>query len=152
MDQRQRLVEQVLAAHQQTSRLLLGTDLSGLFDADLTMPQLKVLVLLHREGAMSGHQLADQLAVSTPTVSGMVDRLVDRGMLTRRADERDRRVRLVALSESGAQVVASVHEAGWQFGRDLMDRMELEDLQALAQGLQAFTRAARARQDERSRT
>src|SRR5690625_7912342 len=86
------------------------------------MPQLKVLVLLHREGAMSGHRLADQLAVSTPTVSGMVDRLVDRGMLTRRADERDRRVRLVALSESGAQVVASVYEAGWQFGRDQIGR------------------------------
>ncbi len=144
MDQRQRLIEEVLTAHEHASRLLLDNDLSDLFDATLTMQQLKVLVVLHRDGAMSGHQLAECLAVSTPTVSGMVDRLVDRGMITRSTDARDRRVRLVALTEAGDRMVASVHEAGWRIGRQLMDQMELADLQALARGLQALARAARA--------
>lgn len=142
VDPRERLIEQVLTAHELASRTFVDEDLSGLFDATLTMQQLKVMVVLHRDGALSGHELADRLAVSTPTVSGMVDRLVDRGMLTRSTDDRDRRVRLVALSEAGEQMVTSVHEAGWRIGRDVMERMALEDLQALAQGVQALARAA----------
>src|SRR5690625_7096663 len=142
VDPRERLIEQVLTAHELASRTFVDEDLSGLFDATLTMLQLMVRAVRHRDGALSGHELADRLAVSTPTVSGMVDRLVDRGMLTRSTDDRDRRVRLVALSEAGEQMVTSVHEAGWRIGRDVMERMALEDLQALAQGVQALARAA----------
>ncbi len=125
--------------------MLLREDLSELFDATLTMQQLKLMVVLHRDGPTSSHALADELAVSTPTVSGMVDRLADRGMLTRSTDARDRRVRLVALTDEGDRMVASVHEAGWRIGRDVMERMQLADLQALAQGVQALARAAHHR-------
>ncbi|WP_175477216.1 MarR family winged helix-turn-helix transcriptional regulator [Ruania alba] len=134
----------VLTAHEETSRLLLNEDLSSLFDSTLTLPQIHLMVLLYRDGAVSGHELADRLGVSTPTVSGMVDRLEAQQMVQRRADPGDRRVRLVALTVEGEQRVSSVHEAGWRIGRDLMDRMEMADLRALAQGMQALARAARA--------
>ncbi|HIZ34231.1 MAG TPA: MarR family transcriptional regulator [Candidatus Ruania gallistercoris] len=145
MDQRDELIERVLTAHEQSARVLLSEDLSDLFDATLTMQQIKLMVVLRRDGPTSGHELADRLAVSTPTVSGIVDRLAERGMLERRTDDRDRRVRLVALTTTGEQLVASVHEAGWRIGREVMDRMELADLRALAQGLAALAHAAQCR-------
>lgn len=145
VNQRDELIERVLEAHQQAARVLLSTDLSELFDATLTMQQVRLMAVLHRDGPTSGHALADELAVSTPTVSGMVDRLVERGILERRSDDRDRRVRLVALTAHGEQLVTSVHEAGWRIGRTLMDRMELADLRALAQGLAALAGAAHQR-------
>lgn len=148
VDQRDELIERVLTAHEQAARVLLSEDLSELFDATLTMQQIKLMVVLHRDGPTSGHELADNLAVSTPTVSGMVDRLVERGMIERRADERDRRVRLVALTTTGEQLVASVHEAGWRIGREVMDRMALTDLRALAQGLAALAHAAHLRAEQ----
>lgn len=145
VDERGDLIEQVLTAHEQAARVLLSEDLSQLFDATLTMQQIKLMVALHRDGPTSGHELADHLGVATPTVSGMVERLVERGMLERRTDDRDRRVRLVALTDAGEQLVASVHEAGWRIGREVMDRMELADLRALARGLAGLARAARLR-------
>ncbi|UFU03749.1 MarR family transcriptional regulator [Ruania suaedae] len=144
MDSRHQLVHQVLTAHEETSRLLLKEDLSTLFDATLTVPQIQLLALLYRDGPTSGHAVAEHLGVSTPTVSGMVDRLEGQGMVERRADPADRRVRLIALTGAGEQRVASVHEAGWRIGRELMERMELDDLRALARGMDALARAARS--------
>lgn len=148
VDHRDRLIEQVLTAHEEASRVFLGEDLSELFDATLTMQQLKLMVVLHRDGPTSSHALAEHLAVSTPTISGIVDRLVSRGMLSRSTDERDRRVRLVALTEDGHRMVSSVYEAGGQIGREVMERMSLADLEALARGLQALARAAHHRAGE----
>src|SRR5690625_5465945 len=54
VDPRERLIEQVLTAHELASRTFVDEDLSGLFDATLTMQQLKVMVVLHRDGALSG--------------------------------------------------------------------------------------------------
>ena len=54
----------------------------ALATVDLTLPQYRVLILLG-EGKEAASALADKLAVSRPSVTGVVDGLVARGLVQR---------------------------------------------------------------------
>ncbi|MHB1923508.1 MAG: MarR family winged helix-turn-helix transcriptional regulator [Acidimicrobiales bacterium] len=62
----------------------------GLAQVDLSLPQYRILMFL-AEGAVAASALADNLAVSRPSVTAVVDGLVSRGLVERRHDEGDRR-------------------------------------------------------------
>ncbi len=62
----------------------------SLADVDLTLPQYRLLSLL-AEGSSAGGVLAGRLAVSPPSITAVVDGLVERGLVERRHDAADRR-------------------------------------------------------------
>jgi DNA-binding MarR family transcriptional regulator len=68
------------------------------------MPQAKVLYLLS-VGDLNMSELVARLGVTLPTVSGVVDRLVDRGLIVRRADPSDRRRVFVGITPAGAELL-----------------------------------------------
>lgn len=76
---------------------------------NLTMQQLRVLRILYAEGPTRVSVLARRLQVSTPTVTGILDRLVRQRLAYRTDDPRDRRVVLNALTPEGEEVMASLH-------------------------------------------
>ncbi|MCG0240106.1 MAG: MarR family transcriptional regulator [Firmicutes bacterium] len=63
--------------------------------------QYPLLRLLAARGELRISDLAALLHLSVPGVTGLVDRLVRQGLVTRRRDEADRRVVYVALSAEG---------------------------------------------------
>ncbi|WP_313813141.1 MarR family transcriptional regulator [Glutamicibacter sp.] len=65
----------------------------------------RVLAGLDRDGAQRVGDLAIQQRVAQPTMTGLVIRLEQDGMVIRQTDPRDRRVSLVALTERGKQEV-----------------------------------------------
>lgn len=67
-------------------------------DSGLTMQPFRVLMLLATDGPQPHGDLAHSLGVVLATVTGLVDRLRARGLVTRTEDGRDRRIRLVELS------------------------------------------------------
>ncbi len=72
---------------------------------DLSLTQLRVLAILRdREPPMSG--LAAFLGLDRSTISGLVDRAAARGLVTRVADETDRRSARVALTAAGRELAA----------------------------------------------
>src|SRR5450755_5118627 len=62
----------------------------ALATVDLTLPQYRVLILLDG-GQEAASALAEKLAVSRPSVTGVVDGLVARGLVERHHDRDDRR-------------------------------------------------------------
>ena len=70
----------------------------------VTLPQFRVLALVD-EGGERASQLAERLAVAKPTVTAVVDGLVERGYLTRTADEGDRRATRIALTQRGRRAL-----------------------------------------------
>jgi DNA-binding MarR family transcriptional regulator len=67
--------------------------------------QVKMLFLLEDGGEHSVKEIAAHLGLSLPAASRAVDGLVERGFVTRRESDQDRRSRLVALSDYGREVV-----------------------------------------------
>ena len=66
---------------------------------DLMPPQQMVLGLLDEPRPMG--ELAQEMHCDSSNITGIVDRLTERGLVERRAAEGDRRVKLVALTEAG---------------------------------------------------
>jgi DNA-binding MarR family transcriptional regulator len=67
---------------------------------NLTGPQQSVLrVLLDSEG-LSLKELSAQLGLAHSTVSGIVDRLQERGLVERQTDEIDRRLTRIAVTQA----------------------------------------------------
>lgn len=84
----------------------IGGESSGVWmDLNITMPQMKVLMLLSENGAVRVGALARHLNVSTPTITGIVDRLVREDLVKRADDPSDRRVVLNSLTEKGQAVM-----------------------------------------------
>ncbi len=77
---------------------------------DLTGPQLWALKTLDRRGPLAVGALAEELAVHQSSVSVLVDRLEDRGLLRRRRDAPDRRVVQLHLTAKGRAAAAAAPE------------------------------------------
>lgn len=70
---------------------------------DLTFMQGKMLSLLRRP--MSMRSLAERLGCDASNVTGIVDRLEVRGFVRREVDRSDRRIKNVAVTDDGAEVI-----------------------------------------------
>lgn len=79
---------------------------------DVTMPQMKVLMLLRENGALRVGVLARHLNVSTPTITGIVDRLVRQELVRRQDDPSDRRVVLNVLTRQGEEMMDRLQHHG----------------------------------------
>jgi len=77
---------------------------------DLSLPQFRVLALVD-EGGERASQLADLLAVAKPTITAVVDGLVDRGYLKRSADRGDRRATKITLTAAGRRALYEAEHA-----------------------------------------
>ena len=71
----------------------------------LTTPQLVCLRAVHELGEVSPGALARSVSLSQATVTGIVDRLAARQLLTRERKAKDRRVVTVALTDAGRSLV-----------------------------------------------
>lgn len=120
-----------------------------LLSMDLTLQQLKVLIVLATtEGGATGRGLAESFGVSMASMSGLLDRLVARGAATRSEDPEDHRVRRVHATPLGSSFVRRLVVERPEFRHDILMDLGDEDLHALAQGLRAvsdlITRIGRA--------
>jgi|SRR5579872_3186756 len=75
---------------------------------DLTQTQWAALARLHELGPVSQNQLGRMTAMDVATIKGVVDRLVQKGLVVRRSDSADARRNLIALTRKG-QVQAESH-------------------------------------------
>ncbi|HET9661225.1 MAG TPA: MarR family transcriptional regulator [Thermomicrobiales bacterium] len=89
----------------------------------LTLPQVKALIFLYDNGDRSMTELAAGLAVSLPSASELVDRLVDRGLVERMTDLADRRRVLVSLTEPAIAYGRRFHDLRRLQARTALDQM-----------------------------
>jgi DNA-binding MarR family transcriptional regulator len=76
--------------------------------------QVKMLFLLEDGREHSIGEIAAALDLSLPAASRAIDGLYEKGYVTRRESDEDRRSRLVALTEHGREVVGRVVAARLQ--------------------------------------
>ena len=79
-------------------------------DFDFSLPQLGTLLLLDEEGELTIKQAAEILGRSVSATSRLLDQLVERGMVSRREDEHDRRVKRLAITEQGRALIATLEQ------------------------------------------
>lgn len=79
--------------------------IDALVELDLSLSQVRMLFLLsEHDGPLPINEVADRLRLSVAATGRSVDQLVRMGLVSRKEDVRDRRIKRVSLSEAGVKV------------------------------------------------
>ena len=74
----------------------------------LTPPQFDIIATLGNTPGMTATELGEKTLITKGTLTGVVDRLADRGWVERVAHGTDRRCQIVRLTQSGEALFAQV--------------------------------------------
>jgi DNA-binding MarR family transcriptional regulator len=107
---RSALVAHALDTYEALMAVLTSEHRPDFLEIGITMPQAKILYLLAATGELHLSELVTTLGVSLSTVSGIVDRLVEQGLVARRDDPADRRQVMVAPTATGSSLVERFRE------------------------------------------
>jgi DNA-binding MarR family transcriptional regulator len=116
---------------------------------DLTLSQYRALSLLG-DGAEAASVLADKLAVSRPSVTGVIDGLVARHLVKRRHDDGDRRRVGLDLTDEGRGLLAAADDEIERRLREIASyrpdgaAAAIEGLEPWREALDAYRSARRA--------
>jgi DNA-binding MarR family transcriptional regulator len=99
-------------------------------DCSLTVPQATLLRMMDPERPSPMSSLATALACHASNVTGLVDRLEEQGLVTRRSSEEDRRVKHICLTPKGINVRAGLCSALFEPPPEL-SRLDEDELAAL---------------------
>jgi DNA-binding MarR family transcriptional regulator len=104
--------------------------------------QLSCLATVGRDGPLSLGALAERERVAAPTMTGIVARLADDGLVERRPDPADGRSRLVSITDAGRDRVADVRERKNQWLRARLDELDADDSRTLLAAAEVMERLA----------
>ncbi len=90
-------------------KALHALDRPGWGDLDLTMSQLKTIMILVDTAGLSGRDLAERLNIGPSAVTALVDRLVQRGYARREEDKSDRRISWTRPTEKATDLFERLH-------------------------------------------
>lgn len=126
------------------ARVLVGVVAQSVADVEdqVTLPQLRVLVMVATRGPLNLAAVADGLGVHSSNATRTVDRLVTARLVDRREATVDRRNLSITLTRSGQQLVDGVFEKRRTAIQAVLDRMPESKRRALPRALESFAEAA----------
>ncbi len=115
-------------------------------ETGLTAPQLMVLSQLLPTGRCKPSDIARRLYLSQATISSIVGRLLEAGLVTRERGADDRRVIEVVLTERGHNILADAPELLQHGFHDQFERLESWEKKQLVSALQRMAAMMQADQ------
>jgi MarR family transcriptional regulator for hemolysin len=107
--------------------------LRAFFDArvrerGLTLARARALMALSRRGALNQRELAEELEIETPTLVRVLDSMEKQGLIERRAEENDRRVKQIHMTAQGLAAYETVHALSAELREELMSNVAAEEI------------------------
>jgi len=141
-----RTVTRILNAYNEISRSI---NPAQLVKVDLTSSQIKVLMSFAEKESFTMTELSNAHSVSVSTMTSMIDRLIQNGLLKRDKDDTDRRIVRVCLTAEGEKMVRHLMSIRKQALEEFM--LELNDseikrfLQSIENVAHFFSKAKRSK-------
>lgn len=150
---RTNLLAEVLELEHRAHQLMRQYSLDAWMGLNLTVPQLKSLFFIATHPGTNPSKLAAALGVTPSNVTGIVDRLVEQGLVRREENHEDRRALTLSLTEKGESILANLREKRSSRMQEILDNLSEQELSCLATGLRALVKAAEKvdRQEDRAR-
>jgi DNA-binding MarR family transcriptional regulator len=136
------MVNEILSLSDRLFRALLSTVPDELLTLDVTMPQMKILLLIYIHGPLRMTTIANDLKVTLPTATSLVDKLVEKSYIQRDTQSDDRRVVLCKLTGAGQKVIGGIWLSARARCQQLLLSMEYAKLAMLKDVLEAMLQSA----------
>lgn len=112
----------------------------ALKEIGLTEQQWRVIRILSQHEALESNQLADFACILKPSLTGILSRMIDQGLISKRKGETDQRIHLISLTEQGRQIFEiqalkmeeSYKKIQQQYGAEKLEKL-IEMLKDLSQ-------------------
>ncbi|MCC7371806.1 MAG: winged helix-turn-helix transcriptional regulator [Chloroflexi bacterium] len=144
---RTELLAQIAELEPQMLRVLGPAQAREWVDVDLTMSQLKMMFVLSRsvspvsDPGLRVSEVARGLGVTLPTVTAVMDKLVERGLVRRDDDPTDRRQHVCRLTSDGNALLQRLMAGRRAFTNMLMEHLDDDELATFLNGMQVLLRA-----------
>ncbi|MDD3460707.1 MarR family winged helix-turn-helix transcriptional regulator [Mesotoga sp. UBA5825] len=117
----------------------------------VTQSQILVMRVLNQYGDMKISDISRELDLSNSTVSGIIDRLVEKKIVKRKRSEEDRRIVMISLAEEYCKPVKKQLNAFANKMRRALSTTTEEDLDSIMQGLEKLERILEESQEYKER-
>jgi DNA-binding MarR family transcriptional regulator len=147
-DAREQLIDHILELEPEMFRAMGPVEPNPWLDVDISMSQLKVLMALawaEPDGPSQGLRMSDlsrYLGVTPATVTVVVDRLEERGLVERQHDAQDRRQHRCVLTAMAQDMMERICESARLRTRRLLTELSEDELHIVEQGMQLLIRSA----------
>jgi len=106
--------------------------------ADLSVPQFRTLNFLNRQAGASLSQVAEHIGLTLPSISLLVDGLVERKLILRNTSAADRRRITLTLTARGHSLLDAAHGATQAALAERLAALSAKDQMIVAQAMQAL--------------
>ena len=111
---------------------------------DITLPRFDLLAQLDRApDGMTLGELSQRMMVSNGNITGLVDRLVEQGLIRRRPLPHDRRVQIVSLTTEGQREFRAMARINADWVGEIFEGLTQKDIDALMPLLAKTKQSAR---------
>jgi DNA-binding MarR family transcriptional regulator len=142
------LITKIIELQRKIDRARRQYELDVWMGLPLTMAQLKSLFFINNQGSTNSGKLAAALGVTPTNVTGIIDRLVKQGLVSRTEDVQDRRMLLLQATGRGEELVAKLRERRRGYLSEVLACFSVDELAMLAQGFNLLAEATEAREGE----
>jgi DNA-binding MarR family transcriptional regulator len=152
MVKKERLIREIIELQREADRARRQYGLDVWMTLTLTRAQLKSLFFISNHGSTNSKELAAALRVTPTNTTGIVDRLVKQGLVSRTEDTRDRRMLLLRATDEGEELLVKLRERRRGYMSEVLARMSVDELVTLAQGLTSLVKATQDYEGEDKET
>jgi len=114
-----------------THQAFLSYAASHVHKLDLTLPQFDVIITLGNTSGMPYKKLGEETLITKGTLTGVINRLEDKGLVQRGASETDGRSQIIRLTEAGNALFERTFPEHLQFINQLFNNYSPEDISTL---------------------
>ncbi len=105
-----------------------------------TLPQLMTMKVLYAHPGINLTELSEHMSLAKSTVSGIVDRLVEQGIVVRERPENNRRIICLRLSDESLAKKDSILSMREAYARRFLSHATKEDVACVLKGLETLSR------------
>jgi MarR family transcriptional regulator for hemolysin len=102
---------------------------------DLSVPQFRTLAFIRNHEGTSLSAVAENIGLTLPTMSKLVEGLVQRKLVTRELAAHDRRCVTLTLTETGLSTMRAAREATLTYLAQQLDMLPDSDRQVISQAM-----------------
>jgi DNA-binding MarR family transcriptional regulator len=114
----------------------------------ISTSQVKTLFCIIENESISSKKLADIFDVTPANVTGIIDRLIEQGLVRRAESSQDRRVVFLEATQIGKKLIENLEQHVSKQSSKMLSGMSEDELAHLYLGLAAFVRVTRSRVQE----
>lgn len=140
-DEKEQLIQSTLRLADKGFRDLFPFLPKEWLELDLTAGQLRALLLLYTNGPTRMSDISSSLGVSMATATGIIDRMVERGIVLRESDPNDRRIVRCRVSPEGEKLVSGLWRSWSERAKVMLRALDRPKLLAVRGFLEAMLEA-----------